>query len=138
LNITDILAEYGKYEESYSTTRTFHDELKAILLKRKWDSENFKERTGLDDMTFTRLTKKPDYRFSKRIIVNICIGLGLDFRMSEQLLKLQGYSLSTEYDEDNAYSFLIERGYTDIEDCNRILTALKIPPKLHLGTLSKQ
>jgi len=110
----------------------------TILLKRKWDSENFKERTGLDDMTFTRLTKKPDYKFSKRIIVNICIGLGLDFRMTERLLMLQGYSLSPEYDEDNAYSFLIEKGYSDIEDCNHILAALKIPPKLHLGTLSKQ
>ena len=108
-----------------------------ILQRKKWDSADFKIYTGLDDMTFTRLTKQPGYQFSKRVIVTICIGLALDLGTSERLLDLQGHSLAPS-GIDLDYRFLIEKGYTDIEDCNRLLAAFNQPKIHHLGTRSKK
>ena len=137
MNINSILADHSKYIEPYSTIRTFHEEIGEILRKREWDSADFKIYTGLDDMTFTRLTKQPGYRFSKRVIVTICIGLELDLGTVERLLDLQGHSLAPN-GIDLDYRFLIEKGYTDIEECNKLLTAFKVPKNHHLGTLSKK
>jgi hypothetical protein len=137
LDINCIRADFSKYIEPYSNFRTFHEEIGAILQAKGWGSAVFKELTGLDDMTFTRLKTKPDYQFSKRVIVTLIIALILDIGTAERLLQLQGYALSPTNQVDMLYRFFIERGFEDIEACNQFLSALKVPVKHHLGSRSK-
>jgi hypothetical protein len=132
-----ILADYGKYVEASPKNRTFHEEMGAILKEKRWNAETFKERTGLDDMTYSRLMTKPHYKFSKRVIVNIGLGLELDVWSVKRLLALQGHIMTCDDDVDKAYSYILERGYTDFIFCNKVLTVLKIPIVHHFGTRSK-
>lgn len=133
-----MLADFRKFMEPYQLNSTFHKYMKTILESNEWDKKTFMENTQLADIFYTRLMKKPYYKFDKRTIVTICIALGLDIGITERLLALQGYTLSTSPDErlDLAYRFLFQCSSDDIDGYNDILEELGIDKKHHLGSYS--
>jgi hypothetical protein len=82
-----------KYHDERNEVRTSFHELFAIIYKqRKWNSAIFKEKTLLDDTIHSKLKNRKSYKPSKRTILAIAVGAGLDIKTTEELFLAAGYS----------------------------------------------
>lgn len=95
-----------------------------------WKIENFRYRTGLNDMAFSRLKKK-DYKFKKEQLISIGVGLQIELGEMEEVLDRAGMAFSAANPADLAYKFLFT-GYRgkDIESCNELLQKASIDLQL--------
>lgn len=127
------------FEMSLVIHKSFNEQIKEILKREHWNSKIFRDCTGLDSMTFTRLMNKPDYKPNMRTLVTVCVAVGLDVVNTESLLKSLGLAFSPINRVHRAYLHLIEncKGMS-IEDCNEILKSFGIGEKDLLGTIQRK
>lgn len=106
---------------SVRTHLTANEKLMAYMDEAGWKIENFRYRTGLNDMAFSRLKKK-DHKFKKEQLISIGYGLQIELSEMEEVLDSAGMSFSDSDPADLAYKFLFT-GYRgkDIESCNDLL-----------------
>ncbi len=134
--LRNLRAEFdAQYEESKKYRKTFSERVYEIIQIKKWNSTIFKEKTLLDDMTFSRIKNKPDYTPNLKSVIAICVGLDLDLTVTNELLRLAGHSLTTSR-EHKAYSYIINAFCgCSIDERNEALEALDVEP---LGTKSRE
>lgn len=115
---------------SVHTHQTANEILQVYMEEAGWKIENFRYRTGLNDMAFSRLKKK-DYKFKKEQLISIGVGLQIELGEMEEVLDRAGMAFSAANPADLAYKFLFT-GYRgkDIESCNELLQKASIDLQL--------
>ena len=95
---------------------------------KNYDLNMLKRRSHLDDMTISRLKNNKIKNQSMRTIIAICVGLDLDLRTSEELLKLAKLALNND-PECIAYEMILTtfKGCS-MDDRNEVLKKLGIKP----------
>lgn len=101
----------------------------------------FEYKTGLSADMFYTLKKRVDRSrpCQKNTIVSLCIGYGVDIQIANQLLESEGSGFNPLNDIDSAYIMLLTefRGKS-VEDCNKILEKMEIPPRNRLGHYARK
>jgi hypothetical protein len=84
-------------------------------------------KTGLIEMTYSRIVNHADSEWAFVTAVSICFGLGLDLAGAELLLRAAGHSLhASEKRRVYAMLFTDMRGWT-IAQCNVYLNHKRVP-----------
>jgi len=108
---------------------TFCEQVNAYMQHLGWDSSTFEEQTGQSENTYNCVVRGDLISPSKRRAMAFCIGLGLDYRMSIDLLDSVGYTLSPWSETDTAYDYvLLSPNIQGLEDCNGELEARGVKP----------
>lgn len=127
-NIHFLKSKISKFRTEYQVFRkdnyNFSKLIFDILQKRKWNRAIFKDRTLLDDSTYTRIMKMDDRKWKFETIIAICVGLKLPLKTTETLLEVSGYSFGVSEDYQ-IYKFLFTefRGWS-IDECNIFLKSM--------------
>lgn len=105
--------------------------MKKRMAEENWYEYTFESKTGLDKMNFSRVQGET-HKFSMRPLVAMGVGLGLDLKEMEEVLRLGGMAFVDGDKEQEAYKYLFTGFYQrDIETCNAFLTEVGVTP---LGT----
>lgn len=104
----------------------------TLILDMKW-ANNMTEydlsiRTGISEVTISRLRTKHDYTREKETVIKLCLGLQLPYILSEDLLRKAGIVL-TSSKQDLLYSVLLQKSseYT-VRQCSMIMEKLGLKP----------
>jgi len=121
-------SDYNLYAEM---EMDFQEKLTVILEKKDKTAECLAGQVGIAPETLSRYKSGNGPSFE--VLVAICIVLKLDIKQSAALFSSLGYSFLGTSKEHYAYAYLIENysGKT-INECNEILTGLKIGVDYHL------
>ena len=100
-----------------------------MYIKERWngDSNLVRKRAGVSRSVSSRILSDNLQRVSKETAMKFAIGLALDRRDAELLLKSAGYSFSDSIPWDLAFEYCIEHGY-GMKDVNKILVSCGCEP----------
>jgi len=114
--------------ERQATSKTLWQRICEIMEAKNYDLNMLKRRSHLDDMTISRLKNNKIKNQSMRTIIAICVGLDLDLRTSEELLKLAKLALNND-PECIAYEMILTtfKGCS-MDERNEVLKKLGIKP----------
>lgn len=105
--------------------------MKKRMAEENWYEYTFESKTGLDKMNFSRVQGET-HKFTMRPLIAMGVGLGLDLKEMEEVLRLGGMAFVDGDKEQEAYKYLFTGFYQqDIETCNAFLTEVGVTP---LGT----
>jgi len=112
----------------------FWDRVEQIKAAKKIRNSTFKERSGLDDATISRIKLKKT-AVTLRVAIAACFGLDLDLEESKKLLALAKLALNYEK-ECLAYEFVIMHcQFSPLFEKNEILQKFGVDP---IGVRSKE
>ena len=133
--------------EVYFDTQDFNPDSRFFLIRQAEEAERFGasvlklidqkceggasecyRRAGVGRQTFSKIVTKTDNQVSKRIAMQLCVGLRLTVEESEDLLSKAGYSFSKSLIEDMAFRWCLEHSVYNILDVSAILVSLKCKP----------
>lgn len=86
------------------------------------------KRAGVSRQIYSRIIARDDAKVDKRTALQFCIGLQLEMREAELLLKSAGYAFSNTLPEDRVFSYCIENRIWNLLDIDQILQACKLRP----------
>lgn len=144
----EALARKEQYSsEVYFDTQDFNPDSRFFLIRQAEEAERFGasvlklidqkceggasecyRRAGVGRQTFSKIVTKTDNQVSKRIAMQLCVGLRLTVEESEDLLSKAGYSFSKSLIEDMAFRWCLEHSVYNILDVSAILVSLKCKP----------
>lgn len=144
----EALAGKEQYSsEVYFDTQEFNPDSRFFLIRQAEEAERFGasvlklidqkceggasecyRRAGVGRQTFSKIVTKTDNQVSKRIAMQLCVGLRLTVEESEDLLSKAGYSFSKSLIEDMAFRWCLEHSVYNILDVSAILVSLKCKP----------
>ena len=144
----EALARKEQYSsEVYFDTQEFNPDSRFFLIRQAEEAERFGasvlklidqkceggasecyRRAGVGRQTFSKIVTKTDNQVSKRIAMQLCVGLRLTVEESEDLLSKAGYSFSKSLIEDMAFRWCLEHSVYNILDVSAILVSLKCKP----------
>ena len=144
----EALARNEQYSsEVYFDTQEFNPDSRFFLIRQAEEAERFGasvlklidqkceggasecyRRAGVGRQTFSKIVTKTDNQVSKRIAMQLCVGLRLTVEESEDLLSKAGYSFSKSLIEDMAFRWCLEHSVYNILDVSAILVSLKCKP----------
>lgn len=99
-----------------------------VRLKCEGGASECYRRAGVGRQTFSKIVKRKDNIVSKRIAMQLCVGLRLSVDESEELLAKAGYAFSKSLIEDMAFRWCLEHSVYNILDVNAILVSLHCNP----------
>jgi len=122
-------AQFQKEFETYrAITPSFAAMARQLMERQHWNSSSFKDKTLLDDSTYSRIMNGSEKHWSLDTVIAICVGLGVDRQTADKLLEAAGYAFGAGR-KHRAYSFLFTafRGKS-IDECNAFLESEGIRP----------
>jgi len=88
-NAEELRRKQEEFKEQFADFRAITPtfaHLAADMMKRKrWNSVTFKEKTYLDDATYSRIVNKEEKEWSLRTVMAMCVGLGVNVRAADKL-----------------------------------------------------
>lgn len=132
------------FEKILLTNKNFNEEMVAILGELGINKIMFEQKTGLEYLAYDRIITLPENReesrkYSLRTVTSICVGLKLDIRTADRLLRSLGESFRPTNRVEQFYDFFVQNNYQlDIAECNEILRLNNIGKEHYLGTVSKK
>jgi hypothetical protein len=125
----------AQYAEHQQLTPTFWQRAYEIMQAKKWNTTIFCNRTGLNEVVFSRAKNNHNSLPDVRTVISICSGLDLDIGLTNELLSLAGHSLSNSR-EHQAYAFVIT-GYKgrSLDEKNEFLRSIDVH---ELGSKQRQ
>lgn len=144
----EALARKEQYSsEVYFDTQDFNPDSRFFLIRQAEEAERFGasvlklidqkceggasecyRRAGVGRQTFSKIVTKTDNQVSKRIAMQLCVGLRLTVEEAEELLSKAGYSFSKSLIEDMVFRWCLEHSVYNILDVSAILVSLKCKP----------
>ena len=127
---SDLQAKRAEFEaqleESKLLAKSFWQVAYELMEKKKWNASIFCDKTGLNQMVYSRAKNNEDSLPDVRTVISICAGLDLDIIVTNQLLALAGHTLTNSH-EHRAYSFAIT-GYhgRSLQDRNEFLRSVNV------------
>ena len=116
--------------------KTFWEVANEYMAKKHWNAQIFEDLTGLGENLYNVGHRNPNNPVKFHTAVSICAALKLDFKVSEELLRLAGYGLS-DSDEHMAYRFVLsDMRFQSIEEKNAFLESVNVT-KLGARTYKK-
>ncbi|GHV47867.1 hypothetical protein FACS189499_06130 [Clostridia bacterium] len=105
----------------------FVDMATELMTEHHWNSITFKEKTLLDDVTYSRIKNKKPKNWKFQTIISVCFGLGTDLNTAAAMLQSEGYAFGKS-PEHLAYAFVLDAMRGDsIDDCNAFLASINVP-----------
>lgn len=130
----NVEVDFMAPEASYDDTIEFHESITPITLPnfnapclsfaarvltyirvKKLNPPDVYKRGEISRQTYSRIVAADDSRVNKFTAMQFCIGLKLNMRESELLLKTAGYAFSNVLKEDKAFSFCVENKLWDMD-----------------------
>lgn len=119
----DFLIKQAEREECFGASV-----LNLVGEKCEGSASECYRRAGVGRQTFSKIVTKKDNQVSKRIAMQLCVGLRLTVEEAEELLSKAGYSFSKSLIEDMAFRWCLEHSVYNILDVSAILVSLKCKP----------
>ena len=131
-NAEALQRKQQEFEEQFTDYRsiafTFPEFVSELMKRKHWNSVTFKERTHLDDATYSRIINNEEKEWSLRTVMAVCIGLGVNKQINDRLLSAAGYTLGVSR-EHQVYSFLLSSFEgKSIDECNAFLESMEMTP----------
>ena len=117
---------YHAWEKQKSVTKTFSSEVMRLVNAKFTKASAFYLPAGIDKRTFHKIRKDYLYKPSRSTAMKCCLGLKLDMKASEELLRLAGYSFSPSDPSDLVVMFCIEKGIWDIASVNYLMDSFDL------------
>lgn len=117
---------YHSWEKKKSVTRTFSSEVMRMVKERYTKMSAFYLPAGIDKRTFHKIRNDYLYRPSRSTAMKCCLGLGLNLRQTEELMRLAGYSFSPSDPSDLVVMFCIEKGIRDLASVNYLMDSFDL------------
>ena len=114
------------WEKQNSVRKSFSTEVIRMMAFRYDKPSQFYHAAGMDKRTFHKIKTDYGYKPSRKTALRCCIGLHLNPKEAEDLLKLAGFSLSPSEPYDLIIRFCLEKKLWDIEDVNYLLSAFDL------------
>ena len=86
------------------------------------------KRAGVSRQIYSRIISHDDSTVDKRTAMLFCVGLQLEMKEAELLLKSAGYAFSGTLPEDRVFSYCIEKKIWNLLDINDILVECGLRP----------
>ncbi len=112
---------YHAWETKNAEYRSFSSEVVRLVKERFSKTSDFYRAAGIDKRTYHKISSDFGYKPSRMTAFRCCIGLGLDAREAEELLKLAGMAFSPNDPDDLVLKFCLENGIRDIPGINYML-----------------
>ena len=116
-----IKTEYDLWDENMHTEPTFSVLLLKIISEKGISGKEFYKKARLGRKLFSTINNNVLYMPSKETAVMCCLGLELNMKETEELLKSAGYSLSLSIGWDRVIWFCIDYGIYDFDIVNCLL-----------------
>ena len=117
---------YRSWEKKKSVTKTFSSEVSRRVEEQFAKASAFYLPAGIDKRTYHKIRADYLYRPSRDTAVKCCLGLGLDEKEAQELLRLAGYALSLSDPKDLVILFCLENGIRDLASVNCLLDSMDI------------
>ena len=115
---------YHQWEKQAAVRKTFSSEVVRMIQERNIRASEFYKKAGIDKRVFHTMKEDYLYKPSKETAFRCCVGLGLSYDGTTELLKLAGYSLSPSDSRELVLRFCIENRIYDIYSINCLLNAM--------------
>ena len=86
------------------------------------------KRAGVSRQIYSRIVSRDDSTVDKRTAMLFCVGLQLEMKEAELLMKSAGYAFSGTLPEDRVFSYCIEKKIWNLLDINDILVECGLRP----------
>lgn len=108
--------------------RTFAKISRQLLAEKKMTSGKLERDYGISRNIYWRIRNEDDYRPSFRTAVSLCLALQCGLDRTEEILKLAGYALNSEREEDRIYGKFLQEECGCAETVNLTLEAAGLKP----------
>ncbi len=117
-------AEEGlrRLREKLVLEEAFSPYLVRILREKGIDHATAYKKAGIDRRLFSKIISRPEYIPSKKTVLALAIGIGLDIDETRTFLEKAGYALSKSILTDVIVSFFISRGIHDMDEIVKALS----------------
>jgi len=122
-------AQFQREFDTYrAITPSFSRLARQLMERQHWNSSIFKEKTLLDEATYSRIVNGEDKLWTLGTVMAFCVGYGVDKETGDRLLEAAGHTFGA-HRKHRAYSFLLT-GFQgkSIDDCNVFLESEGIAP----------
>lgn len=127
-----------KFENNLSISETLYERIMKIIKIKNMTMEDFYSETNLNRNILSDI-KENRTRPTLRIVITICIGLGLEPNESYEFIRLAGYNLVSTIYLDYVYIELLNCYYEfGIAECNKRLKELGVHEKYYLGSQTRK
>jgi len=117
---------YHNWEKQNSVRKSFSSEVMRMVKEKYPKASRFYGPAGLDRRIFNKIKTDYGYQPSRNTAMRCCIGLHLNGKEAEELLKLAGYAFSPSDPSDLALRFCLDNGIWDIPSINYLLDSFDI------------
>ena len=117
---------YHSWEQKNSVRKSFSSEVMRMVKEKYPKASRFYGSAGLDRRIFNKIKTDYGYQPSRNTAMRCCIGLHLNGKEAEDLLKLAGYAFSPSDPSDLALRFCLDNGIWDIPSINYLLDSFDI------------
>ena len=127
--IPEMRTQFQNEFDTYRAITPSFSRLACQLMERQhWNSSRFRDRTLLDDSTYSRIMNGAEKHWTLETVMAICVGLCVDRLTADRLLAAAGHAFGAER-KHCLYSFLLTgfRGKS-IDECNAFLQSENIKP----------
>lgn len=116
-------AEEGlrRLREKLILEEAFSPYLVRLLREKHIDHVAAYKKAGIDRKLFSKIISKPEYVPSKKTVLALAIGMGLDINETRTFLEKAGYTLSKSILTDVVVAYFISRGVHDMDVIARAL-----------------
>lgn len=104
--------------------RKFGNIVNEYLYKNNITTKKLSENAGIDRKLISKFIADCNYHPSKETALAVCIGLNLSSREATELLKISGYTFSSNSQRDLAIVYALDAGVGSVSEVNNLLEKL--------------
>lgn len=108
--------------------RKFGNIVNEYLYKNNISTSELSENAGIDRKLISKFIADCNYHPSKDTALAVCIGLKLNSREARELLKVSGYSFSSNSQRDLTVVYALDAGVCKVCEVNQLLKELGEKP----------
>lgn len=101
--------------------RKFGNIVNEYLYKKNMTTKELSENAGIDRKLISKFIADCNYHPSKETALAVCIGLKLNSREARELLKISGYTFSSNSQRDLTVIYALDAGVSRVSEVNGLL-----------------
>lgn len=116
--------ELSEYINQNLDKRKFGNIVNEYLYKKNISTRELSENAGIDRKLISKFIADCNYHPSKDTALAVCIGLRLCSKEAGELLKISGYSFSSNSQRDLTVVYALDAGIFKVQEVNELLRNL--------------
>lgn len=113
--------ELDERVHSSDQQETFSDAIKRIIREQNRTDADVYNAIGMNRATFNKIINNREHRPTKKTVLQLIIGLRLDLKQAQELLKKAGYSFTETSITDTIFATFISRQYYNCKHIDELL-----------------